>query len=177
MSIADELKKLEGLRWNGTLTDTEFAHAKAAILAQLGPAPEPRPDPVAEAQARHRAATRYRDAIERIDREWEQERERHLVTAKDGRQYAPTTGEGFSAAIAVGVFGGFWTAMAFGITSQFPSNGPFVLAKVLFPLIGIGVAAYGIKKSVREIVKAQAFGRAYAAYQRRRAALNPDSFR
>ena len=32
MSLAEEIKKLEDLRWNGTLTDEEFAAAKARLL-------------------------------------------------------------------------------------------------------------------------------------------------
>ena len=38
MSLADELAKLEDLRRTGALTDTEFAQAKAKLLAGGAPA-------------------------------------------------------------------------------------------------------------------------------------------
>lgn len=43
MSLADELRKLQELRDAGTLTEAEFAKAKAALLAAPGGAPAPPP--------------------------------------------------------------------------------------------------------------------------------------
>ena len=39
MSIADELRKLQELHAAGSLTDAEFAQAKATLLAGTSPAP------------------------------------------------------------------------------------------------------------------------------------------
>jgi hypothetical protein len=35
MSLADELKKLENLRWNGTLTEEEFAAVESDVFERI----------------------------------------------------------------------------------------------------------------------------------------------
>ncbi|MDY3552416.1 SHOCT domain-containing protein [Gemmata sp. JC717] len=175
MSIADELKKLEGLRWNGTLTESEFAQAKAAILAQLTPVPES--GAADEKLGEHLAAVRYQNELERIDREWEQEREQYMTTGKDGSRHVPTAGDGLVTASFTGVFGALWTILAFSIM-DFESNfGPPLVIRIVFPLFGAVFAAFGIWAGIQTAQKAEAYTQAHAAYQRRRAALNPDSFR
>lgn len=176
MSIADELKKLEDLRWNGTLTDAEFAQAKAALLAQLAP-PAAEPEAPAGPLAEHLAAVRYEQELERVDREWEMEREAYLVTGKDGARHIPKVGDGLVAAVAIGVFGAFWTVMAFSITSGAPDVMPFSLTKVFFPLFGVAFTAFGLWSGIQTAQKAEAYTKAHAAYQRRRAAVKPESFR
>ena len=101
MSLADELKKLEELRWNGTLTDEEFAQAKAVLLAALEEELEA-PDAHANPKlAEHLAEVRYQNELTRIDREWEIEKEQYMITAKGGHRYIPTRGEGLVGAILV----------------------------------------------------------------------------
>jgi hypothetical protein len=57
MALADELRKLQDLRDAGTLSDAEFAQAKAAVLANppsaSGAAP-PAPRPVTRSARRRR---------------------------------------------------------------------------------------------------------------------------
>jgi len=50
MSLPDELRKLQELRDDGTLSDSEFAQAKAKLLNDLPVrAPEPRDDKIGQA--------------------------------------------------------------------------------------------------------------------------------
>lgn len=167
MSLADELAKLEDLRRSGALTDAEFTQAKAKLLAGGAPAT----DAVADRLADQLAETRYQNELERVDREWQIEREKYMVADKYGRRHIPTTGTGKLTAVGGGIFGAFWTIMAFSITSGAPDAGPFSIAKIFFPLFGvaftIGAIAYGIHLTG----KAEAYNRAFAAYQARRAAV------
>lgn len=95
--------------------------------------------------------------LEQIDREWEREREKFLVTHKNGRKSEPSE---FAAimggAIAAG-FGLFWTIGASSINA-----GPFLLFGVLFICFGIGMAIHGYSK-------AKDFRAAQKRYQQRRA--------
>jgi hypothetical protein len=178
MSLADELKKLEDLRWKGTLTDEEFTRAKAALLAGLEKSPEPATNAeVSENLAAQLAEVRYQNELARIDREWEIEKEQYMVSDKHGRRHIPTQGEGLMGAIIIGAFGTFWTIMAFGITSGAPDEGPFAIVKIFFPLFGIAFTILGIYHGIHAYNKAEAHNQAFAAYQRRRAAVKPEDFR
>lgn len=169
MSLADDLTKLEELRRTGALSDAEFVQAKAKLLSGDAPAAS---DGVAENLAAQLAETRYQNELERIDREWQIEREKYMVAGRYGRRHVPTVGMGRFTALGGGIFGVFWTVMAFTITSGAPDFGPFAIARVFFPLFGIaftiGAIVYGIHHSGR----AEAYNQAFAAYQRRRAAVN-----
>ena len=121
MSLAEEIKKLEDLRWNGTLTDEEFARAKAALIAKLEDEAEPgHKGEAAGAVASQLAEVRYQNDLARIDREWEMEKEQYMVTGKHGTRHLPTQGMGLGIAVGGGLFGLFWTIMAFSITSGAP---------------------------------------------------------
>lgn len=177
MSLADELKKLEELRWNGTLTEAEFAQAKAALLAKLA---EPPVDTVSEDQAKlsaQLAEVQYQNELERLDREWELEREKYYVIGKHGHRYIPTVGQSIGGAVVIGVFGVFWTVMAVSITSGAPDFGPFAIAKIFFPLFGIVFTSVGVYLGITASKKARDYEAALAAYHRRRAALTREDFR
>ncbi len=174
MSLADDLTKLEELRRTGALTEAEFAQAKAAVLAGGG---APARDAVADTMAAQLAEVRYQNELERIDREWAIEREKYMVIGKHGRRHIPTVGGSIGAAVAIGVFGVFWTIMAFSITSVAPDVGPFALAKTFFPLFGVAFVVFGVWSGIHAAKKAEAYNRAFAAYQRRRIAAKPDRFR
>jgi Short C-terminal domain len=167
MSLADELAKLEDLRRSGALTDAEFARAKAKLLAGDAPAS----DAVAEGLAAQLAETRYQNELERIDREWQIEREKYMVADKYGRRHIPTTGTGWLTAVGGGIFGAFWTIMAFSITSGAPDAGPFAIAKVFFPLFGVAFTIGAIVYGIHLTGKAEAYNKAFAAYQERRGAV------
>jgi hypothetical protein len=174
MSLAEEIKKLEDLRWNGTLTDEEFARAKAALIGKLEDQAEPgHRGEAAGAVASQLAEVRYQNELARIDREWEIEKEKYMVTGKHGVRHLPTKGQGMAVAIMIGVFGAFWTIMAFSITSGAPDEGPFNLVKVFFPLFGIAFTVFGVYMGIHTMRKAEEYNRALAAYQERRAAVKP----
>ena len=178
MSVAEEIKKLEELRWNGTLTDDEFARAKAALLARMDDAPEPARDgETGEKLAAHLAEVRYQNELARIDREWEIEREQYTVRGKHGLRHIPTTTMGYGAAAVGGVFGVIWTLMAISITSGGPDFGPFSIAKVVFPVIGVAVTIGAVAYGIHCVNKAEGYKKALAAYQARRAAVKPEDFR
>lgn len=178
MSIADELKKLEDLRRNGTLTETEFAQAKATVLAQPAPTAA---EPAGAKLDEHLAQVRYQNELERIDREWAMEREKYMITGKNGQRHVPTVGDGLGAAVIIGVFGVFWTILAFTVTNGGPDFGPDFgpppVIRIFFPLFGVAFTAFGIWSGITAAQKAEAYTRAHAAYQRRRAAVKPDDFR
>lgn len=170
VSLADELKKLEGLRWNGTLTDAEFERAKAALFAQLPSNEQPTAEEVGKLES-ELAELRAEKELERIDREWEAEREQFLITGKHGGKHIPTVGGGIFVAGFIGLFGVFWTVMAFSITSSAPDEMPFSVAKVVFPLVGIAFTGFGVISGIGAMNKAKEYEQAHAAYQARRTAV------
>lgn len=175
MSLADELKKLDDLRRDGTLTDAEFAKAKAALLA----APPGGGDggAVAEHLSDQLAEVRYQNELAQIDREWEIERRQYLVTTNYGRQQVPSRAMGIGMAVVGGVFGIFWTIMAVTITGSAPDHGPFQVTKVVFPLFGIVFICAAIGYGIYCVNRAEAYNKAFARYQARRAAVKPEDYR
>jgi hypothetical protein len=96
----------------------------------------------------------------RIAREWDEERERHMVTSRFGR-YPPSRFAALAmGVVAVGV-GLFWTVLAFGLPNGL--SGVFPLLGVLFIVVGSGASYY-------QYTKARRYQAAFRAYRRRRAA-------
>jgi hypothetical protein len=173
MSLADDLMKLEELKRTGALTEEEFAQAKAKLLAD---GPTAATDAVAETLAAQLAETRYQNELARIDREWQIEREKYMAPDRYGRRHVPTVGTGRATSLIGGIFGAFWTIMAFAITSGAPNDGPFVFAKVFFPLFGVAFTVGAIAYGIHLVGKAEAYNRAFAEYQKRREAVNRAHF-
>jgi hypothetical protein len=100
--------------------------------------------------------------LERIDREWEKERERYMITTKYGRRYVPSTG----AAVVVGLIsvsmGLIWTMTSLALTHDLGA-----LAGVL-PLFGMVFIIGGAAISIYQFRKAKRYKAAFRAYQRRR---------
>jgi hypothetical protein len=172
MSIADELQKLEELRRHGSLSEDEFARAKALLLSEAAcPAAPPGrtlADPVSE--------LRYQNELARVDREWAMEREKYFVAGRYGRRQLPTKGMGVGVAAVSGVFGVMWTILAIVITGSAPDFGPFAVAKVVFPLFGVGFVVAGISFGAYCYSRSQEYEKAHAAYQSRRNAIRPEHF-
>jgi hypothetical protein len=84
---------------------------------------------------------------------------------------------GIGVAVGGGLFGLFWTIMAFSITSGAPDIGGFAAAKVIFPILGIGLTIGAVVFGIYCMKRADAYNRALAAYQARRAAVKPEDFR
>lgn len=161
MNIADELRKLEELHQRGTLTDAEFAAAKASVLAGSR---EHRPfdDEIVQKQLEE---LKLQNAVSRLDREWELERERYMVAGRYGYRYVPNRAMSIVGGVLIVGFGVFWTAGASAIAGGF--DGVFSL----FPLFGILFIVTGIGMSIYSYSKASQYERAYQDYQQRRADL------
>ena len=156
MSIADEIRKLQELHASGALTDEEFAKAKAAVFA------DDKPDREA-ALTTELQELRLQNDLERIDREWQIERERYMFTGKYGYRYLPNRWSATLMVILTTAFGILWITMT-------ASSG----APAFFPFIGGIIILAGVGMSVYTFVKAGEYEAAFARYQRRRAALFED---
>jgi len=176
VSIADELQKLESLRQSGTLTDAEFAQAKARLLAGPAPAADGHAglEQVGAAMSQQLAEVRYQNELARIDREWAMEREKYYITTRYGQRQLPSPGMGIAVGVIGGIFGIIWTVMAIAITGSAPSVGPFVVAKVVFPLFGVVFIVVAIVMGSKWHAQAQEFARALERYQQRRRAVRPE---
>jgi len=154
MSMADELRKLQDLRDAGTLTDEEFASAKARVLAG-----ESSDQPPASGFADHLEEIKRQNEVEQLDREWAMERERYMVTGRYGYRSIPSQGASVLGGVLFVAFGILWTVLASGIGGGF-----FAMFGVLFILFGAGISIYSF-------IKAGQYEEARQRYQRRRAGL------
>jgi hypothetical protein len=161
MSLADDLAKLEELRHSGALSESEFAKAKQAILSGSLNADQHQLD-------EHLVEVKYQNELNRIDREWDIERQQYFITNRAGVRGIPTTTDGTVSAVAGGVFGTLWTILAISMTSSGPDAGPFSLVKVIFPVFGVIFTAAAIGYGVNAYNKAQKYQRAFWAYKGRR---------
>ncbi len=104
----------------------------------------------------------FQNELERIDREWETERERYMITSKYGRRYVPSSG----AAVVVGLFsvsmGLIWIMSSLALAHNLGA-----LAGV-FPLFGMVFLVGGAAISIYQFRKAQRYQAAFRAYQLRR---------
>lgn len=99
MNLVDEIEKLQKLHDNGTLTDEEFASAKSRLLAMpVEAVAQPDNGTIEQELAR----LRLQSDLDRLDREWDRERETHMIHGKYGKSSLPSS-EGSCA--AAGVFG------------------------------------------------------------------------
>jgi hypothetical protein len=159
MSIADEIRKLQELHQAGALTDTEFAQAKARVLAG-------QPGATQGEQLRDElAGLRRQQALDRLDREWDHERERYLFTSRYGNRYTPSKGNAVAQAaglVAFGVLVAFMPALMFGGLGAM---------NWLFALLGAVAASVGASIALFTYARASQYEHAYKHYQRTRALL------
>ncbi len=103
------------------------------------------------------------DEPEKLDAEWEVERQRYMVVAKNGQRYVPSTG----AAVVVGLFsvsaGLIWTMTTLALTHDLGA-----LAGVM-PLFSLVFIVGGLAISFHQFRQAERYRNAYRAYQQRRA--------
>ena len=172
MNLADELRKLQELHLKGALTDDEFAAAKAQVLDQSRP-----PAPAAQGGVeRHLQTIAQQNEVAQLDREWEIARESFMVTGKHGHRHLPTQAGSLVMGVVIGLFGLFWTAMAFGVTGAmaghggFPGGSPGGLAAI-FPFFGILFIVVGVGMSLYSFSKATQYADAERQYRTRRAEL------
>lgn len=102
------------------------------------------------------AALREEQELERVDREWQMERARHLVQGKRG-EYIPTRSGSLVGGLLAAAFGVFWVGMTLSMG-----------APGFFPVFGVIFIAVAIFGAVRGASKASSFENARRRYQRRR---------
>jgi len=112
-----------------------------------------------DAMTEQLSAIQRQHELERIDREWEREREQHMTTGNNGIRSEPNAICGLIAAIVAGVFGIFWTVSAENIGA-----GKFSL----FGLVFVGLAVY---LGFRSVTVGTKYMEAKARYEERRAAV------
>lgn len=99
--------------------------------------------------------------LERIDREWDQERQGYLTKTKNGNQTEPNAAAGIVVAVVMGLFAVLWM----GFTGTM--GAPF-----FFPLFGFFFLGVAVFVGFASVTQAKKFTEAKARYeQRRRAAL------
>ncbi|MCI0680610.1 MAG: SHOCT domain-containing protein [Gemmataceae bacterium] len=162
MNLADELRKLHELHRNGSLTDAEFAAAKARVLSQADAASGPGAD---QTMQQHLEEIKRQNEIAQLDRQWALERDRYMVPGNHGVRHLPSKGMSLFGGIAVAVFGAFWVAMASNIAGGMGGMASF------FPLFGVLFIAVGVGMSIYSFTKASQYEEAHARYLRRRAEL------
>jgi hypothetical protein len=138
------------LHQDGVLTDEELDRARAAVL--VAPPVNPTAEQLDELRRHGEAA--------RLDREWEAEREKYIVTGRFGYRYIP----GRTSSTVLGVlnvaFGVVWVV----VSARYELPGYFLV-------IGIVVAVVGVGGSAHLTVKAGRYVEARRRYQQRRAAV------
>jgi hypothetical protein len=126
---------------------------------------------------------RLQNEIERLDREWEIEREKYRVQGSRGSSSLPTSGTAVMAvigAIVAVLFLLFWISIAasmfggisFGEPSGFPGgSSPFGSIGLCFPLFGGVALILVIIGVVTNVSKASGYSQAEQEYLRKREAL------
>ncbi|HVK05640.1 MAG TPA: SHOCT domain-containing protein [Armatimonadaceae bacterium] len=174
MGVADELERLASLHREGTLTDEEFARAKQAVISGGSPSGTAAAGAGVIAGT-HLEALRHQNELERLDREWDRERERYMVRGKYGTRYVPSRGMAIGMGVVSGVFGIFWMLLATDITRNglrsTTGGGGMGGAFLVFPLFGALFILAALFMAVDTYRKAVAYGDAEADYRRRRALL------
>lgn len=153
MTISDELRKLDELRRNGTISGDEFEIAKKKTLE----------GPQDASHSEHLEEIKAQNEIAQLDREWELERENYMVAGNNGHRHIPGKASSVIVGIFIVGFGIFWTAMA-ALMTGFGSDGVFSI----FPLFGVLFVLFGAGMSIFAFVKAGEYEEAQQRYQRRR---------
>jgi hypothetical protein len=116
-------------------------------------------------------AIRREQEIQRLDREWALQRACFMQRDKHGNLHEPSTTGGMLGAFLGGGFGLLWTIMAFAMTSAAPSEGPFIVAKLIFPLFGIIFTIGAILTGIKSTTAAAQYEEAQKQYHGRRSSL------
>lgn len=85
--------------------------------------------------------------LERLDREWETEREGYMVRGKNGHRYLPSTGGSVFAGAIMIIFGLFWMGFVSSAFHMGGGLGGFALFGLLFVGIGIYTIINGSSKA------------------------------
>ena len=157
MAISDEFAKLQALHENGTLTDAEFADAKAKVLTE-----EHFPTPVqASAVEQDIQRLQIQNQILQLDQEWADERTRYMLYGRSGPAYVPTYGNTIGPASLFATL-----ALVFFIL---PPSAQHQQIEETF--MGFFVLLIGAVMAVGGIIKVKAYNEAYQRYQQQRVEL------
>ena len=154
-NLSDEIRKLQELHDTGALTDEEFARAKATVLCA-------EPSQLGQGDGVHRqlGQIRLQNEIARLDREWNLEREKYLISNKYGTRSVPNEWGNLLVGLLLGGFGVFFTVSA----ASTGTPAIFVIFSGIFTLIGAGAGISGF-------AKAGEYRKAHELYQERRTEL------
>lgn len=164
MSLVEEIEKLRNLHQGGALTNDEFERAKRVLL-ESGEAPALQRNDAATGALLHEV--KKQNALDRIDTDWNLEREQYLITSRYGPGRIPQLGDALGAVFG-GLFGIVWTIMAFTMTNMAPDVGPFAIAKVIFPGFGVVITIVSFIHAARCSQKAANYSAAFERYKMRR---------
>lgn len=116
-----------------------------------------------------------RDELDRLDRQWEREREEYMISNKHGVRSLPNKSASVIMGVVVSVFGAMWMIFAFGITSGFGDmpGGPGGMAGI-FPFFGLVFIAFGVGMAIWSYQRAEQYEQAKARYEQRRAQLESE---
>jgi hypothetical protein len=156
MSLSDELKELEALRQNGTLTQEEFQLAKQRVLS----------GGQVTGQSDHLEQIQRQNDVAQLDREWALERENYMQTGNHGARFIPGKASSVMGGLFIGAFGICWTIMA----SSMPGPGGGMAGNIM-PLFGIAFVIFGVTMCGRGFIKAGQYQEALGSYQSRRREL------
>lgn len=156
MSISDEIERLDELHRKGVLSRDEFEQAKRKVIEGSTSATE----------SEQLQEIKFQNEIAQLDREWELEREKYMVTGKHGHRHIPSRSLSLLGGIFVVGFGIFWMVMASSITGPFQGG-----IAAIFPLFGVLFILAGLGMSIYSFFKAGDYEEAEDRYQRRRREL------
>jgi hypothetical protein len=105
----------------------------------------------------------YQNEVSALDRQWETERQRHMVKDKHGHRHVPGEVSSVIAGGAMGIMG-----LVMLVLSVVAQSGMPAFMGIILMIGGVVAAIYGVSK-------AQAYRAAHRRYQSRRAALSPDT--
>lgn len=119
-----------------------------------------------EALADEVASLRYHEELERIDRQWQRQRESLMLSGQYGQKYKPTRAAAVLFMVAIVVF-----FTIFGAGSYAAGAPP------MLPSLGIVMGIAGLVYGAILYDRARRYEQAEAAYRRRRASVRRDDFR
>jgi len=162
------------IRRTSSGTYTERAETTSDVTATPGrPALAPRlsDQPALAALQQQTELNRLENELNRLNLEWESEKERYMISGRYGHRYLPEKGSSVGGGCMIAAFGSLWVIFAFGITTGFTWSldgddfGPPPIIRILFPMFGVLFVIFGVMSSMRAYNKAEEYERAYDAYQ------------
>ena len=137
-NLSGEIRKLQELHDTGAQTDEEFVHTKATVLCA-------EPSQLGQGDGVHRqlGQIRLQNEIARLDREWNLEREKYMISNKYGTRSVPNEAGSLLLVLVFGGFGVFFTISA----ASAGAPAIFIIFGCIFTLIAVGAGITGFAKA------------------------------